>query len=265
MSSTDRPSLREFLLKTKKGRMILLASILGGIMVLVPTVLGKRSGTSAAGEKTPGSEKAAQGGDLPPSPTGFGETLTLGQKYDALISRFGGDLSTTKTDLDATRKELETLRAAVKLERNSQADDKKTLADTLRQLREGLGQSQGHAPAQAGASERDRPPANAGPGGLRAIELAPPSPKEKKDKHSVRIPTAAGGQATLMNGVFAPVSGEPSPVRLRFDAALIGPNKARIPLRDSTSFVTSTKCFISNTRVKGASTRNRATSRTSTI
>jgi hypothetical protein len=39
--------------------------------------------------------------------------------------------------------------------------------------------------------------------------------------------------ATLMNGVWAPVSGEPSPVRLRFDAAIFGPNKARIALRDS--------------------------------
>jgi conjugal transfer pilus assembly protein TraB len=236
MSSTDRPSIWSFLIRDKKGRMILMASVFGGLLVMVPTVLGKKNlsqGSSAAGEKKPGGENAVQASELPPSPTGFGEMLTLGQKYDALISRFGGDLSTTKTDLDATRKELETLRAAVKLERSSQADEKKSLADTLRQLKEGLGQSQGHPPGPGGAPERERPSAIAGPGGLRAIELGTSSPKDKKEKRSVRIPTASGGQATLMNGVFAPVTGEPSPVRLRFDAAILGPNKARIPLRDS--------------------------------
>ena len=233
MSSTDRPSIGSFLIKDKKGRMILLTAVLGGILVLVPTVLGKRPGAPAAGEKTTGGDKAAQGGELPPSPTGFGETLTLGQKYDALISRFGGDLTSTKSDLDATRKELETLRAAVKLERSSQADEKKTLAETIRQLKEGLGQSQGHPPGPAGALERERPQTLASLGALRAIELGTPSTKEKKEKRPVRIPTASGARATLLNGVFAGVSGEPSPVRLRFDAALIGPNKARIPLRDA--------------------------------
>jgi hypothetical protein len=49
----------------------------------------------------------------------------------------------------------------------------------------------------------------------------------------VRIPAAAGGRATLLNGVFAPVSGEPSPVRLRLDAAILGPSHARIPLKDA--------------------------------
>lgn len=230
MSRTDRPSFRDFLLKTKKGRTILLASLFGGLLVLVPTLMGKKAGPAVGGEKPPGSDKGAQALDLPPSPTGFGETLTLGQKYDALISRFGGDLTSTKSELDTTRKELETLRMAVKTERSSQVEEKKSLAETLRQLREGLGQSQGHPP---GLPDRERPPALISAGGLRAIELGPPPPKEKKEKRSVRIPTACGGRATLLNGVFAPVTGEPSPVRLRLDAAILGPNKARIPLRDS--------------------------------
>src|SRR5204863_5046462 len=69
--------------------------------------------------------------------------------------------------------------------------------------------------------------------GVRVIELAPPLPEVKPAQKSVRIPAATGGQATLMNGVFAPIAGEPSPVRLRFDAALVGPNRSRIPLRDA--------------------------------
>jgi hypothetical protein len=233
MSATERPSFRDFMLKTRPGRMILIAAVFGGALVLVPTVLGKKSGSPAAGGKSPAGEKSAPLGELPPSPYGFGETLTLGQKYDALISRFGGDLTSTKSELDATRKELDSLRAAVKTERSSQADEKKSLAETLRQLKEGLGQSQGQPPGPPNAADRDRPGTISGPGGLRTIELAPAPSKEKKDKHGVRIPTASGGQATLLNGVFAPVTGEPSPVRLRFDAAIFGPNKARIPLRDS--------------------------------
>lgn len=231
-TSAPRPSLLEFLTKTKTGRMLLMVTVLGGILVLIPTVLSKKKGAEV-GKASAAGEKPAPGQDLPPSPTGFGDTLTLGQKYDALISRFGGDLSSTKTELDSTRKELEALRGALRAERNSQAEEKKTLADTIRQLKDGLGQATGPAQSREISHDREKSPAAQGSSPLRSIELSAPAPKEKKEKRSVRIPTAAGGLATLMNGVFAPVSGEPSPVRLRFDAAILGPNKARIALRDS--------------------------------
>ncbi|HVR85585.1 MAG TPA: TraB/VirB10 family protein, partial [Planctomycetota bacterium] len=234
MSTVDRPSLLAFMTKTKTGRMILLVTFLGGILVLVPMVLAKKKGTqeSSPGAKTPSGDKTNGGGELPPSPTGFGDTLTLGQKYDALISRFGGDLSTTKAELDSTRRELEALRTTLRAGQTTQAEDKKSLVDALRQLKEGLGQP-GPAQSREISHEQGRGTPNGATGGLRSIELAAPAPKEKKEKRPVRIPTASGGFATLMNGVFAPVTGEPSPVRLRFDAAILGPNKARIPLRDS--------------------------------
>ena len=63
---------------------------------------------------------------------------------------------------------------------------------------------------------------------MRAIEFPNPKSSEKKEVKPVRIPTASGGTATLLNGVYAPVTGEPSPVRMRLDTALIGPNKARV-------------------------------------
>jgi len=234
MSNPDRPSLLAFLAKTKTGRMILIVTVLGGILVLIPTVLAKKKGAqdSRAGASPAANEKPA-GGDLPPSPTGFGDTLTLGQKYDALISRFGGDLTSTKTELDTTRKELEAMRSTLRAERSSQAEDKKSLADTLKQLKDGLGQAAGPGQGREISHDRERQAGGGSPGGLRSIELASPPAKEKKEKRSVRIPTASGGSATLLNGVFAPVSGEPSPVRLRFDSAILGPNKARIALRDS--------------------------------
>lgn len=235
MMTPDRPTLGNYLTKTKKGRTILLAAVLGGGLVLVPTLLGKKKTdptSPGAADKKAGAEKAASA-ELPPSPTGFGETLTLGQKYDALISRFGGDLSSTKSELGQARHELDSLRAAIKAERASQADERRTLADTLRQLREGLSQSAGQPAAGAGPTTSERPGVVATPGALRAIELGSSSVREKKEKRPVRIPTASGGAASLLNGVFAPVSGEPSPVRLRLDAAILGPNKGRIPLRDS--------------------------------
>ncbi len=236
MNTSTRPSLWEFLTKSTKGRMILLAAALGGILVLVPTVLAKKKSALGAGpgsDRTPGSDPIVQGGDLPPSPTGFGDTLTLGQKYDALISRFGGDLNSTKTELDQTRKELDTLRTTLKAERSSQDKEKKDLGDYLKQLKEGFARETGQPMGRDSAASQAAPAVHPGSGGLRMIELGTLPPKEKKEKKSVRIPTASGGDATLMNGVWAPVSGEPSPVRLRFDAAIFGPNKARIALRDS--------------------------------
>ena len=238
MSSPERSKLRKFLLETKPGRMLIFTVLLGTLCFAVPYGCARRKAADQAAPPDAGG-KAAHDSDLPPSPQGIGETITLGQKYDALISRWGGDLSSAKTDLDATRKELEGLRAQIKDERTAQEKEKKDLEGTLRKLKEGLSQStapgagQTAPPPDAGSSARPpEPPAT--PGSLRTIELGTPASKEKKDPHrSVRIPTAAGGRATLLNGVFAPVTGEPGPVRLRFDAAILGPNQARIPLKNS--------------------------------
>jgi hypothetical protein len=240
MSSTDRPSLGTFLAKTKTGRMLLLTVFLGLLCFLVPYGCAKRKAQEAEGAAATGAKDGRES-DLPPSPMGIGETITLGQKYDALISRWGGDLSSTKTDLDQTRKELESLRAQIKDERTSQDKEKKDFESTLRKLKEGLLQSvpaspgREAAPSEAGGPGRAQ---EAGPqatgGALRSIDLGGSAAKDKKElRRSVRIPTAAGARATLLNGVFAPVTGEPSPVRLRLDAAILGPNQARIPLRDS--------------------------------
>lgn len=229
------PTLRGFLLRTKKGRMLLLAAVLGSILVLVPTLAGRLRTAGARASEKLGTPDGSSPSDLPSSPTGFDDTLTLGQKYDALISRFGGDLSGTRTELDVTRKELETLRAALKVEKSSQDKERKDLEATLQQLREGLSREASPSPARPSpAASLAAGPAGGSPGGLRSFEFGAPVPKPKGEKRHVRVPTASGALATLMNGVFAPVSGEPSPVRLRLDAAILGPNQARIPLRNAT-------------------------------
>lgn len=239
MSSTNRSSIVNFLLHSKPGRMLIFTAFLGLLCFLVPYGCSKRH-SAETGAPTGPAGKSGPEAELPPSPQGIGETITLGQKYDALISRWGGDLSSTKVDLDATRKELEALRSQIKDEHSAQDKEKKDLEGTIRKLKEGLLQSlppNPNPPSQAPSDPGGRAPASdPGQGGsaLRAIDLGGVPPKEKKDaKKTVRIPTAAGGRATLMNGVFAPVTGEPGPVRLRFDAAILGPNQARIPLKNS--------------------------------
>jgi hypothetical protein len=49
----------------------------------------------------------------------------------------------------------------------------------------------------------------------------------------VHIPAGSFGEATLLTGVFAPTGGEPLPVLLRLDAALIGPNRTRLRLPEA--------------------------------
>lgn len=50
---------------------------------------------------------------------------------------------------------------------------------------------------------------------------------------TVHIPAGSFAEATLLTGVFAPTGGEPLPVLLRLDAALIGPNSTRLRLPDA--------------------------------
>jgi len=67
----------------------------------------------------------------------------------------------------------------------------------------------------------------------------PPAPRfrtfefEKRKGRSLHLPAGSFGEATLLTGVFAPVSGEPLPVLMKLDAALIGPQRSRVPIRDA--------------------------------
>src|SRR5690349_8156433 len=140
MSSAHRSSLANFFIHSKPGRMLIFTGFLGLLCFLVPYGCRGRKGADGAASSAP-SGKAGAESELPPSPSGIGETITLGQKYDALISRWGGDLSSARVDLDATRKELEALRSQIKDERAAQDKEKKDLEGTIRKLKEGLIQS----------------------------------------------------------------------------------------------------------------------------
>jgi hypothetical protein len=67
-------------------------------------------------------------------------------------------------------------------------------------------------------------PAPPGPARFRTYEF------ETRPARSLHVPAGSFGEATLLTGVFAPVGGEALPVLLRLDAALVGPQRARVPL-----------------------------------
>lgn len=232
MSEAPRNPLKTLVLGTRLGRLSLLAAGLAGVFAFLPSGCAKRGDKAADASASAGDEKGK--GELPASPQGFDDTLTLGQKYDSLIRRWGTDLSQTKGELDSARKELEGLRNALAEERAKAAGEKKEMADVLKRLEQGLQRDLGQAAPPPEEERRPREGAGSasGPGGIRTIVLAQ-SREKAESKRPVHIPTASGALATLLNGVFAPVSGEPSPVRLRLDAALLGPNRSRIGLREA--------------------------------
>ncbi len=55
----------------------------------------------------------------------------------------------------------------------------------------------------------------------------------KARTYSVRIPAGSFAEATLLTGVYAPTEGGVLPVKIRLDAAFIGPNRSRIPIQDA--------------------------------
>lgn len=242
MTLFERPKLFAFLVGSKLGRMLLVSVALGGLFLATPLFLSRRpcpAGGPATSD-TRGPEGAGlREQDLPPPPRGFGDTLTLGQQYDSLIHRWGGDLMTARGELETTRKELDQIKAALQAERSAQQAESRTLQDKLRELKEGLVRPLAQAP---GSDPPTRTPAHPGPGGpgsgslgpgLRVLDFAIRAKDKERATRAVRIPTASGARATIENGVFAPVSGEPSPVRLKLVQAVLGPNHSRIPIANA--------------------------------
>lgn len=211
--------------------MMLVAGILGGILLALTnnwTRSAKKQGLegSSQGAAVPGTARS-----IPPSPNGFDESLPVAQQYKALVSSYGERVTGTEKDLQAARRELEALRKSIEETRAAARSQESRGPDPVRP------ENMVPGPAEKGDPSHLLPklPEDraAEKPGVRMIEFSAPPPEPKPSQKSVRIPAATGGLATLLNGVFAPVAGEPSPVRLRFDAALAGPNRSRIPLRDA--------------------------------
>jgi len=71
------------------------------------------------------------------------------------------------------------------------------------------------------------PPPQAPTARLLVLNLPPDTGPGK----GLTLPAGSFGEATLLTGVFAPVTGEPMPVLVRLDAVLTGPRHTRVPVQ----------------------------------
>lgn len=145
---------------------------------------------------------AAQGERKAPPPEGprresFEVGLPTAQEVRAMVGAYGQRVEETEKGLGELRSELTRTRSAIE--------------EALK----------GVAPAPVPPQEE--PPSTTPR--FRSIALAPGT-----RSRTVHIPAGSFAEATLLTGVFAPTGGEPLPVLLRLDAALVGPNRTRLPL-----------------------------------
>lgn len=135
--------------------------------------------------------------------------IPTAQEVRNMLAVYGGRVDAAEKQLEALRKEFQESRERLE---ESQNEGLSGLERLIRDLQE---------------SARPEPPAPPPPGPprFRTFEFEPPSDR------SMHLPAGSFGEATLLTGVFAPVTGEALPVLLRLDTALVGPGRSRVPIR----------------------------------
>lgn len=135
--------------------------------------------------------------------------LTTAQEIRAMLGAYGKRVEETEKGLAELRRELGRARSGIE--------------EAVRTLQEE-------------AREAD-PPAGPAAGTVAPIEPIAQAPRfrtfdfgEAPKGKTVHIPAGSFAEATLLTGVYAPTNGEPLPVLLRLDAALVGPNRTRLKL-----------------------------------
>ena len=130
----------------------------------------------------------------------FDVGLPTAQEVRAMVGAYGQRVEETERGLGELRSELTRTRSAIE--------------EAIKSV------------MQAPATSKEEPVAT--PPRFRTIGFASAS-----RGRTVHIPAGSFGEATLLTGVFAPTGGEPLPVLLRLDAALIGPNRTRLRLPEA--------------------------------
>lgn len=116
--------------------------------------------------------------------------------------------------VEATEREVAALRSQLQeTQRKIEETGQKHSSALEKLLQELQGAAKQEAPAPATAPR------------FRSYEF------EKRRSRSIHLSAGSFGEATLLTGVYAPVTGEPLPVLLRLDTALVGPQRSRIPIR----------------------------------
>ena len=116
--------------------------------------------------------------------------------------------------VDGTERQIAALRAQLESEARRADEARRSEVSSLERLIRDLQDAPKPPPPAAPAAPR-----------FRTVEF------ERGSAGSLHVPAGSFGEATLLTGVYAPITGEPLPVLLRLDAALIGPQRSRVPLR----------------------------------
>jgi cell division protein FtsB len=214
----------------------------GGLALVAVALLvafGKACGTGDGDRKAQPanpSKEGATASDHSRPPDGFDE-LTMAHEYKTSVASQSHRVVTLEQDVTSLKRSIEDLRGQLTKAVAGQETQYSRLGE-LTKLLEGMAASpRGNVP-QPGLADPQAAPE--GKAGVRLISFDAPPGKAGPPKRLIRIPSASAGEATLMNGVFAPTSGEPSPARFRLDAALVGPTRSRIPLENASWCRTST-------------------------
>ena len=133
--------------------------------------------------------------------------IPTAQEVRNMLGVYGERVEATEREVGALRAQLQETRK--KLEESTQKN-----ASSLEKLLQEVQGTAKQEPAPPPAAPR-----------FRTFEF------EKRRGRSLHLPAGSFGEATLLTGVFAPVTGEPLPVLLRLDAALVGPQRSRVPIR----------------------------------
>jgi hypothetical protein len=209
--------------KSRLVRMVLLS--LGGIGGLL--ILGRACGPKDSGpeiEKPP--VRADAGATGSESRTlGFDE-VSIGQEYKTSVASQSHRVTQLEQELGTVRQNLEALKGEL-LKASGTQETQLARLEELSRLLQSMALPR---PAVLGADEA--PKAAEKPSGIRLVTFDP-GPGKQGPRKSLRIPAGSAAEGRVLNGVFAPTGGEPSPVRVKLDAAVLGPTHSRIPLRDA--------------------------------
>ena len=171
----------------------------GGLAVLLVLLAVASRGPAAASQASP------------PTPPSFDVGLPTAQEVRNMLAVYG-------ERVEGTEKELAALKAELSETRKRLDEDRKRDVSGLEKLLQDL---------RNATAAKPEPPSEPPAPRFRTIEF------ERRAGKSVHVPAGSFAEATLLTGVFAPTTGEPLPVLLKLDAALIGPKRSRVPLRDA--------------------------------
>ena len=201
--------------------MILLG--LGGIGSLL--VLGRAFGPSDPGPD-PGklSKPAPSTETAPPESRSLGfDEVSIGQEYKTSVASQSHRVSQLEEELRSLRGNLEALKGELLKASGTQETQLAKIDELSKMLERTVA-----PPSLLGRSDSS-PKEPEKPSGIRLVTFEAGPPKREPRKW-LRIPAGSAADARILNGCFAPVGGEPTPVRLKLEAAFLGPTESRIPL-----------------------------------